>query len=145
MQVMLCVGLACFLQTLTKNFWLAVCGVFLASCSILHLYFLSDFVSNFGALTLLIWGAFGVVKATKEKRSGWWLFAGLTLLAACFSHRSTVGLIFFVFFTLILAKLAINYATNTKRQLVFGLVIAVLIVSPCILAWRSLDLLQKSS
>ena len=62
LQVLLCLGVAALLIATTKNAWLVVLGVFLSAFSVLHLYFLSEFLSNLGALVCLIWGALGVVK-----------------------------------------------------------------------------------
>ena len=135
-QVLLYSGIATLLQSVTRNAWLAVLGVFLASFSVLHLYFLSEFLNNLGALACLIWGAFGIVKTIQTKKKIWFGFAGLTLLAAILSHRSAVWIIAFAFFTVLFTHLWLKYATSPKRAFIFGLLILVLFVFPLILAWQ---------
>lgn len=136
LQILLCSGIAALLQTITKNTWLTASGIFLLTFSVLHLYFLSEFLSNLGALAFLIWGAFGVVKTIQTEKKIWLIFAGLTFLAAIFSHRSSVWLVVWLFFAVLFSYLWLNYATNTKKQFTFGLIILVLFISPCVLAWQ---------
>ena len=134
LQVLLYLGIANLLQTLIKNVRFAVLGVFITTFSILHLYFLSEFLSNLGALVCLIWGAFGIVRLVQTKKKVWFIFAALTLLAAVFSHRSAFGLIALISFAVLYAYLWLNYAANTKRQVVFGLIILFLLAFPSVLA-----------
>ncbi|MGI8641506.1 MAG: hypothetical protein ACR2MG_16370 [Pyrinomonadaceae bacterium] len=138
LQVLLCLGAAALLQTTTKNAWLAAFGVFLIAFSVLHLYFLSEFLSNLGALMCLIWSAFGIIRTLQTKKKPWLVFSGLMLFAAILSHRSAFGLIILISFAVLFAYLWLNYTTNTKQRFIFGLIILLLLVSPFVLAWQTL-------
>ena len=137
LQVLLYLGISALLQSITKNAWFAVLGIFLTAFSVLHLYFLSEFLNNLGALVCLIWGAFGIVKTIQTKKKIWLGFAGLTLLAAILSHRSAVWIIALAFLVVLLAHLWLKYATSPKRAFIFDLLILVLFFLPLILAWQS--------
>lgn len=136
LQALLSLGVGVLLQSLTKNIWLAALGVFFIEFSVLHLYFLSEFLSNLGALACLIWGTFGLIKAFQTKKKIWLASVGLMLLAASFSHRSAVWIIVCFFFLVLLAYFWLNYATNFKRQSVFGLILFILFILPFLLAWQ---------
>jgi hypothetical protein len=143
LQILLCLGMATLLRTLTKNLWLAALGVFLLLFSVLHLYFLSEFISNLGATVFLVWGAVGTVKAIHSKRKIWFLFAGSMLAAAIFSHRSSIWLIICLFFFALLSKFWLKDSANAKLQFSFSLIIVVLFVSPLLLAWQPFLILPE--
>lgn len=136
LQVLLYIGIAALLWILTKNIWLTAFGIFLTTFSILHLYFLSDFLSNLGALTCLIWGTFGVVNAIQTKRKIWAVFMVSMLLMGIFSHRSTIGLITVICSFTLCSYLLVN-AIHIKWRVILITVILCLFFLPSILSWQS--------
>ena len=143
LQILLCLCAASLLQTVAKNIWLTASGIFLIVFSALHLYFLSEFLSNLGALVFLVWSAFGTIKTIQTKKKSWFIFSGLTVLAATFSHRSALGIIILIFFVVLFAHLRLNYAETFKRRFIFDLMISVLFICPLVLAWQSLFTLPE--
>lgn len=132
---MLYLGIATILHSLTKNYLLAALGIFLVAFSILHLYFLSEFLNNLGALVFLIWGAFGIIKTIETKKKIWFCFASLLLLAAIFSHRSIIWLIVSAFVIVLFTHFWLKYS---ERIIIFGLTFLGLLFFPLILAWQTI-------
>lgn len=146
LQGLLYSGIATILHNLTKNVLLAALGVFLVAFSTLHLYFLSEFLSNLGALVFLIWGVFGIIKTLETKKESWFCFANLLFVAAIFSHRSMFWLIISAFFIILIAHCWLKYATSSKRAVIFSLLILFLLFFPLISAWQTIfELPEKFS
>lgn len=129
-HLLLCVGVGFFLQALTKNIWLSALGMFLTTFSAVHLYFLSEFVSNLGALMFLLWGAFGLVKSIQTTKVIWFIFSALALVLASFSHRSAVWLVVLLSILFSLTYTWWRYATTREHHLLFGLIVLLLFFTP---------------
>lgn len=109
-------GVAVLVGLLSKSFLFSAFAVFLASISVLHLYFLSEFISNFGGLALFVWSVICLVRYFQYKNKAWMVVAVILLMAACVSHKSLLGVT-----ALVLLACAANYLTQwTFRNFKYG-------------------------
>lgn len=135
-NILISLGVGSFLYAVTEKGWLAWTGSLLTISSVLHLYFLSEFLSNLGALTFLIWGMNGLVRFVLSKNKNWLIFSATMILASLFSHRSILWLILIFLllgpFTFFWLKASLNRA----HQALFGIILLGLFVSPLVLAWQ---------
>lgn len=113
--------------TLTRNSWFSLFGLFIG-LSNLHLYMISEFITYAGALTLLFWSAFCLLKAIQTRKYGWNIVSALLLILALFSHRSIIGILFIAGLVTLSAYLLMT------RKIVGGLVTAFLFLFPLILS-----------
>jgi hypothetical protein len=143
LQILLYLGIAVFLRIVVKDLYFPTLGIFLLAFSVFHLYFLNEFLSNLGALVFLIWGAVGVVKTVKTEKNIWYIFTGLMLSMAIFSHRSALGLIVGFSFILLFLYFWRRYGNNKKLNIIFVSIILILFVFPLILAWQPFIVLPE--
>lgn len=88
----LCLTVFSLLVSVGCSRWLGVLGAALTAHAGLHLHMVVEFVNNLGAVTLLIGGVCCALKALRGGRAFWATSAGLCLLAAALSHKSTLPL-----------------------------------------------------
>lgn len=84
----LSLGIFATITSVTGSRWHGALGALMASLFVLRFYLISEFVSNLGGITLLVWGAWFLVKAATARRWVWVAPAALCLVAAVLSHRS---------------------------------------------------------
>lgn len=107
LQCALCIGIFNLVSTVTKNRWYGLLGLSIAAFSNLHLYFVSEFLHNLGALVCLAWGAFAITKF-RENGKRLWLIISLSLIAgAILAHRSSLLIIPIILLSLVLSKFLI--------------------------------------
>lgn len=89
----ICLGIHTLVKLVTRSRLYALCGTAIVATSNLHLFFLSEFLSNSVAIACLIWSACFAFLA--KQRKGKLAFAGTGLCAsiAIFSHRSSIFLL----------------------------------------------------
>ena len=134
-HALLCLGIFAVIASTIRNLWLGVLGSTLAAVSGLHLYALSEFVNNTGALVLLLWSGWCLIRLTQTRRRIWITASVILLVAACFSHRSAS----LIALSIALSILLIRWLTQTAIKKVFAcLVIAILWVCPLIISAQSL-------
>jgi len=136
MHLVMALGVMALIVAITRNVWFSLCGLLITCFSGLHLYLISEFLSNLGALAFLVWAAWATTKFVQEKRRPWLILAVALSLAAIFSHRSTMGLIVLNVFTISIAYLVTS--ANFKDQYKFLALAAALILFtlPLLLAWQ---------
>jgi hypothetical protein len=81
-------GLFAIVTIVTRRPWLGVLASIIATASGLHLYLIVEFINSLGALTLLVWCAWGTIQAIEARSKLWSVFASCLLVAALYSHRS---------------------------------------------------------
>src|SRR5205823_980836 len=64
-------GVGYLLYLLTRSARWASIGLLILYSSVLHLYYITELLSNLGGVTFLVWAACGLVKAVQTKRRGW--------------------------------------------------------------------------
>ncbi|MBX3295039.1 MAG: hypothetical protein KF762_04955 [Acidobacteria bacterium] len=128
LQCALCIGIFNLVSTVTKNRWHGLLGLSIAAFSNLHLYYVSEFLNNLGALVCLAWGAFAITKF-RENGKRLWLIISLSLIAgAILAHRSALLVIPIIILSLVLSKFLISPRNNFERiaAISFGLIIFVI-------------------
>jgi hypothetical protein len=143
-HLLLSVGVFCFVKKLTQNSWLGLCGLAIANLSGLHLYIISEFLSNLGALTFIVWSGVLFVKAIQEKSKGWLIGFFVCLLLAVFSHRSALPLIVLISVTGLLTYIFVNNKLSSRNKNLLLLVVILIIALPLILAWQFIFKLPDS-
>jgi len=133
LHLCLTLGVMALVTTITRNVWFGLCGSLVTGFSGLHLYLISEFLNNLGAMAFLIWGAWSIAKYAIEKKVIW-LFVGVPLLvAAILSHRSITGLIILYGFNLYLAYLITR---NSRHSMLVLPAIWFMFATPLLLAWQ---------
>jgi hypothetical protein len=133
----LSLGVFFLVTALTKSRRWGICGLLLANVSNLHLYFITEFLSNLSALTFIIWSAFFLVKAVQTNKRKFFALFVLCLLSAVFSHRSALYLLILIGFTFALAYLLTGNSDNPARRKLLLLSVALITISPLIIARQS--------
>lgn len=133
-DLLLAIGIGSVVFTLTKKVSLGGLGLLIIVYSPLHLYFFSEFLSNLGALTFLVWAAFGLIRFVKTQKAGWIVFAGALGLAAGFSHRSAIWLIAVFAVLGIFTYFWVYSAEKLKYRLWGSIVILLAVAVPIVLA-----------
>ncbi len=129
LQILFYAGIFSLLKSLTKNIQYSAIGIFLAGYSVLHLYFLSEFLNNLGSLVLLIWGAFFLIKLLHSKANLWFGISMLLFLFSIFCHQSAIGLILGVSICLAVSYICVIYATEITHRLAVILMMFCLVMS----------------
>lgn len=115
-------GLAFLIRTLTNDDLLSFLGLFLAFFSGQHLYYISEFLSNLGALTFLIWSAWSFVKYARDGNKSFLILGVGLLVGACLCHRSVPYLVGSFFLVGLAALLGLRL--NTKKGcFIFGILL----------------------
>ena len=135
MHLLLALGVMALIATITRNAWVGLCGLLITCFSGLHLYLISEFVSNLGALAFLVWAAWAIAKFAQEKRWVWLILSVPLLLAASFSHRSMVGLIILNSSTILVAYLVTRSFKSHSKVLTLAIAL-ILFTVPLLLAWQ---------
>lgn len=91
LHALLCLGIFAIVASTTRSVWLGVLGCALALASQLHLYMVSEFIKNLGAVALLLWCGWCVLRAVQTSRRLWVYLSILCLTAATLSHRSALA------------------------------------------------------
>ncbi len=89
-HTLLCLGICALITSLTHRLWLGALGSLLAIISGLHIYMVTEFTSNLGAMTLLIWSGFCAIRAAQTRSKIWIFLSSATFIAAVFSHKTAV-------------------------------------------------------
>src|SRR5262249_30325893 len=90
LHALLCLGIFALVIRITNSAWLGVIGAGLAAMLGSHIFLVTEFVKNLGALTLLVWSAWAAIKALERRRVIWTPIAIGLLVTAMFCHRSTI-------------------------------------------------------
>ena len=93
LQASLSAGIFALLVTISRNGWIALIGMLIASFSGLHLYFIGEFINNLGSMAFLVWGVFALARYRQTRTTPWLIPALLLFACALFSHRATIGII----------------------------------------------------
>jgi hypothetical protein len=138
MHLLLALGVMALVTAITRSAWFGVCGLLIATLAGLHFFFISEFLSQLGALAFLVWAAWAAAGFAKNKKAGWLGLCLLFLLAAIFSHRSTIGLVIVNGFAVSAAyALTTDRFSRRFRLLIFAIVL-VLFCLPLAWAWQPL-------
>jgi hypothetical protein len=89
LNLMLCIGIFALTTIITKSTWMGIIGSAIAIISGLHFFMIVEFISYLGAITLIIWFGFFLIKAIESKQLRWLLISIIFLLLGLFSHRAT--------------------------------------------------------
>lgn len=141
LHIFLGFGIFSSITVLTRDARLGLFGLLITAFSRLHFYMISDFLSNLGALSFLVWGIFGIVKAIQTKKSVWIIFSILFLICAIICHRSAIGLITLFSFTTFSAHLLNNENCIFRCKALAFLAILFLLFLPLILIWQPIFVL----
>jgi dolichyl-phosphate-mannose-protein mannosyltransferase len=102
LNTLLCMGIFALIENTTHNLWLGVLGSALATISGLHLYMIAEFINSLGALTLLVWSGWCVVRWAQTRGLKWIALALVLIAGAVFSHQMAVGVVLVVTVSLFL-------------------------------------------
>lgn len=138
LHLTLLLGIYRLVGLLTQNHWLGLLAISVAGFSGLHFFYISEFLSNLGALVFLVWGAIAVIRFLETQRRSRLIVAGILLAASMFSHRSMFLIIPILFFYLITSKFIFEYANKNLK-----LPVAVLAVASLSLPTIALSLLRS--
>lgn len=135
LQAGLCLGILAVVTSITRNILFGIFGMAIAAFSNLHLYLLGEFINNLGALTLLVWGGFGLVRFRQTGSRVWLILALTTLVGALLSHRSTLWVIIVGLISLVLSWFFLK--AKTKKSMFFVLLLlAILLTFPLAIYWQ---------
>lgn len=137
MHVLLAAGVMALIGTITRSAWTGLCGLLIPCFSGLHLYLISEFLSNLGALMFLIWAAWTITKFAQKKMALWLILSVALLLAAVFSHRSSMGLIILSSFTISVAYVAASGNFKARYRSLALAAALIMFTLPLLLAWQS--------
>ncbi|HEY0005399.1 MAG TPA: glycosyltransferase family 39 protein [Pyrinomonadaceae bacterium] len=115
LHTLLCLGIYALVKRLTGHRWLGLMGSMLAAVPAIHLYMMTEFIKNLGAVTLLVWSAWSAVRAAqeKERRPLWTTLSTALLMAALLSHKSAWA----IAFSLLVLTFLIRRSTQGQRSL----------------------------
>lgn len=133
MHVLLSLGIWALIWATTNKFYLGAAGFWLAAFAKPHLYFISEFINNLGALMLIVWSVWGAVKFAQTKNKLWLVLTALLLIAALFCHRSVIGLSAIFLIVGSLGYLFLK-ANTTKTKLVVWAIFLLIFSLPAVLA-----------
>jgi hypothetical protein len=136
LHLLLSLGVFTFIKTLTKNFGWGLGGVVCLNLSNLHFYFLSEFLSNLGALVGLVWGLVFLLKWLENKQRKYFLFLALSILLAIFSHRSALPLMVLIGMCSVLGYFLPDEKFSSAKKIVLCFFAFLILISPLILAWQ---------
>ncbi|HEX8685149.1 MAG TPA: glycosyltransferase family 39 protein, partial [Pyrinomonadaceae bacterium] len=92
LHALLCAGVAALVRRALRSPWLGVLAATLTAFSGLHLFMVSEFINNLGALTALVWSGYFALRR-RQTRSARCAVAAATLFAlAVVTHRSALPL-----------------------------------------------------
>ncbi len=115
-QTFFYVGLAILIRKLTDEDLLSLLGLFLAFFSGLHFYYISEFLSNLGALTFLVWSALSFFRYAADGSRSYLIISMGLLVGACLCHRSIPYLLVSFF---IAGILSVSYLRiRSRKQLI---------------------------
>lgn len=132
----LCGGVFAVVRSLTRSTWLGVLGAALAAVSGPHLYMVTEFVNQLGAMTFLMWGAWCALQAPGARRRKTWVLLALSCMAAAWlSHVSAIMVTLALGAALVLTRMLIGgRASGGGYRLEALLTILLLWLAPAILA-----------
>lgn len=93
LQFLLCVGIYALLRVTGHSRIFGYFGALLGAYVGLHLNFISEFLSNLGAIVLMIWCCVCLIKFVRNPTGAIMAASILLLIAAAFSHKSALPLI----------------------------------------------------
>lgn len=134
LHALLCLGVFAVLVRVGCPLWLSGLGGAMAAASGAHLYMVVEFINNLGAITLLVWCGWCLLKDTGSKRLAWSAALFLFLLAAA-SHKSAIAVV--AILALLWFVSARLLASETRGRYLYGLlgVIVAAWVVPAAAAW----------
>jgi hypothetical protein len=136
MHLLLALGVMALIAAITRNAWFGLCGLVITCFSGLHLYLISEFLSNLGALVFFVWAAWAIAKFVQKKRPVWLILSVSLLLAAIFSHRSMIGLIILNSSTISVAYLVMTASFKSHSKSLTLAIVLILFALPLLLAWQ---------
>lgn len=136
MHLLLALGVMALVTAITRSAWFGLCGLLITCFSGLHLYLISEFLSNLGALAFLVWAAWAIAKFGQTKRPVWLFLSVPLLLAAIFSHRSIIGLIILNGSTIFVAYLVTTNRLKSHSKIMILLLALILFALPLLLMWQ---------
>jgi len=104
LHALLCLGVYAVLFAATGRKWPGVLGSALAAAAGLHVYLITEFINSLGALTLLVWSAWGAIRAFQTGVKRWFALSASLLAAAFLSHRVALSLVLVVTVSALLAR-----------------------------------------
>jgi hypothetical protein len=136
----LCGGVFALVRSLTRSTWLGVLGAALAAVSGPHLYMVTEFVNQLGAVTFLTWGAWCALRALGARRRKTWVLLALSCTAAAWlSHTSAIMITVALCAALALTWMLIGRGASGGRYRSEALLTVVLLwLAPAILALQKL-------
>lgn len=134
LHALLCVGVYALVTSATRSVWLGVLGIALAASSGLHLYLVAEFINSLGALTLLVWSAWGGIRAWQTRSKGWAIFAATLLAAAFLSHRMTPAVVLVVAVTAVITAWLMG--TNRRYKWVALIISLLLWCAPLLISMQ---------
>jgi hypothetical protein len=139
LNALLCLGVYALVRSVTGRVWLGVFGFAVAALSSLHLYLIVEFVNSLGALSLLVWSAWGAVRALRTRSAKWAAFSAVLLLAALLSHRLIAPLVLLLVALAALTRPLLSTGEDASGNRYAALsVLLLLFCAPAILAAQPL-------
>jgi hypothetical protein len=148
LHALLCLGIYVLVEKVTARSWLGLLGCALASVPAMHLYMITEFIKNAGAMALLVWSAVCAVQGARAERPlRWKVCSGALMLAALLSHKSMWVLVPALPVLLLLMSRLTDARRPASSLLTPFLVLISLSLLPALLAGQKLialpDLLTK--
>ncbi len=116
-QAALCVGVFFLTSESTRSCSLALTGTLLFVISNLHFYFMTEFISNLGAVTLLVWSSWCLVRFDRDRKAVWLVLSGILLVGAVLSHRSILSFVALLTSIGAACRLLLDNRPNTKTTI----------------------------
>ena len=136
----LCGGVFAVVRSLTRSTWLGMLGAALAAVSGPHLYMVTEFVNQLGAITFLMWGAYCALQARGARRRKTWVLLALSCTAAAWlSHVSAIMITLVLGAALVLTRMLIDGSESGGGYRLEALLTVLLLwLAPAILALQQL-------
>ena len=127
LHALLCAGVYAIVTSATRSAWLGVMGAAIAVASGLHLYLVAEFINSMGALTLLVWSAWGAVHAWRTRGKGWAIFAAALLAAAFLSHRIAPAILLVIAVTAVISRWLMGTEAAALKYKWIALIVSLLL------------------
>lgn len=116
LHLFLCLGIFKVVEVSTHKARLGTIGAALLASSGQHLYLVTEFVNNLGAVSLIVWSVWCAIRAGQARSVASATAAAALLLAASFCHRSALPLAVALAASAFLAHLFIKGAASNKHR-----------------------------
>lgn len=134
MHALLCLGVFALLVRVGCPAWLGVLGGAMCAAAGGHRYMTIEFVNNLGAVMLLVWAGWCLLKATEPGRFAWKIAAVILLTLSIFSHKSALGVAIVVAALVYISRRLSSLSSTGKYVWTALIVVGVAWVVPAVLA-----------